>query len=201
VDDAIGIVLLDHIPLGIDRVSAAGSHCAHVAAGRRDQCLWASASDITCPLGRFNLGLDPQDDPVVETLIATLLEWGYAADPTAARYFISGLVPIPYGDPILVYGPPDRLPHEPDITLRIVTPEAAMRWIIESAGSSGVRAVGDMSGLGAVCGECTAFPLQSGRVCVSVGCPGSRRELALDPTELLLAIPRAQEHVLPLDVL
>jgi uncharacterized protein (DUF169 family) len=191
---------LDHIPLGVDRVDSPASHCAHVSAARRGTPYWAAEGDITCPLARFNLGLDPPDDAVLDRLVDQLLAWEFTDDRAAARFFLSGLLPLPHGDPILVYGPPAALPREPDVTIHVVGPEEAMKRILERARSRGVRALGDMGGLGAVCGECTAFPLHSGRSCVSVGCPGSRRALALAPTELLLAEPRTHQHELTLDV-
>jgi uncharacterized protein (DUF169 family) len=200
VNNAIGVLVLDHIPLGVDRVAAPGSHCAHVATARAGHARWASGDDITCPLARFNLGLDPPDAATIERLCATLIEWDYAEDSAVARLFVSGLVPLPHGDPILVYGPRDRLPREPDVTIHILSPEGAMHHLIDQARRSGVRALGDISGLGAVCGECTAFPLHSARACVSVGCLGSRGTLSLEPCHLLLAVPAALQQDLALDV-
>lgn len=197
----IGLVLLDHIPLGIDRVPAPGRHCAHAALARRGACVWASPRDLSCPLARFNLGIEAPTDAVQDALAETLFEWGYAPDVTAARLFVAGLTPLPQGNRIIVYGPVEALPRDPDVTLHVVTPRLAMERIIRRLTEGALRATGDMSGAGAFCGECTAFPLQSGRIALSVGCPGSRRELMLDEAELMFAVPRAVATEIPLDVI
>ncbi|UCF10290.1 MAG: DUF169 domain-containing protein [Candidatus Bipolaricaulota bacterium] len=196
----IGILLLDHIPLGVDRVDAPGRHCTHAATAQAGACVWASDQDISCPLARFVLGLDPASPEVIDALAAEIVDWGFAADEHLARQFVGGLWTIPHGEKILVYGPPDRLPDEPDVTIEILTPHEAMRALVSNTHRAGLRALGDMSGVGALCAECTAYPLHSERVAISVGCPGSRRELALDPDKLLMATPRVHSERLTLDV-
>jgi uncharacterized protein (DUF169 family) len=54
---------------------------------------------------------------------------------------------------------------------------------------TGEKSDGYVSGIGALCGECTALPLRTKKAAISVGCDGSRREAFLTPEEMFLAIP------------
>ena len=54
---------------------------------------------------------------------------------------------------------------------------------------TGQRTQGIASGVGGMCGECTAIPLMTGRANISLGCGGSRPNARLNPDQLLLALP------------
>jgi len=59
----------------------------------------------------------------------------------------------------------------------------------ESCARTGERIEASLSGIGAACGECTAYPLVVGRANISVGCNGSRPGVGLKNKELLFALP------------
>ncbi len=186
---AIGIAVLDYLPLGVDRAETASRHCTFVGEARRGRVLWASAEDVTCLLARFNLGLDLPDERTLEALAATLVGWGTAKDLKTARRFLSLLSPLPFGERVFVYAPLEALPFPPDLVLRILRPEEAMRRLYALVAATGERAHSASGGPGALCGDCTALPLLTGRPALSAGCRGSRREVSLAEEELFLALP------------
>ena len=191
--NTIGIAVLDHLPLGIEHVAAPGRHCTFVGQARQGQAVWASDEDITCPLARFTLGLDPPDAETVGRVSATLVEWSAAKDAETAGRFLSSLLRLPFGSRVFVYGPPEAIPFPADLVLRVVRPEEAMRRLHDLAAATGELAEGRTGGIGALCGDCTALVLVLGRAALSAGCPGSRREAFLDQDELFLSFPQRLE--------
>jgi len=81
------------------------------------------------------------------------------------------------------------MPVPPDLVLLILNPEEVFRHVLSITASTGERSDGLVGGIGALCGECTALPLQTKKAAISVGCDGSRREAFLSPKEMFLAIP------------
>jgi len=187
--EKIGIALLDQIPQGIERVASPGRHCTFIGRARKGEILWARGEDFTCPLARYNLGIDPPDESTMEKLAATLVSWGDVRDLETAHRFIAGLSPLPVSRRTFIYAPLDRMPVPPDLVLLILNPQEAFRHVLSITASAGERNDGLVGGIGALCGECTALPLQTKKAAISVGCDGSRREAFLSPKEMFLAIP------------
>jgi len=185
----IGIALLDQIPQGIERVASPGRHCTFIGRARKGEIFWACVEDFTCPLARYNLGIDPLDESTVEKLAATLIGWGDVRDLETAHRFIAGLSPLPVSRRTFIYAPLDRMPVPPDLVLLILNPEEVFRHVLSITASTGERSDGLVGGIGALCGECTALPLQTKKAAISVGCDGSRREAFLSSKEMFLAIP------------
>jgi len=187
--DTVGIAVLDHLPLGVDHVAAPGSHCAFVGQAREGQAVWAAGQDITCSLARFNLGIDPPNEETIAPLVEILLRWDGAKDEETARRFISELRPLPFGKRAFVYASLPRMPFPPDLVIRILPAEAAMLTVRGISRLTGRRSEGRIGGVGALCSECTAIPLLCEHAAVSLGCPGSRREVSLEKDELFLSTP------------
>ncbi|MCK4356956.1 DUF169 domain-containing protein [Candidatus Bipolaricaulota bacterium] len=189
----IGIALLDQIPQGIERVASPGRHCTFIGRARKGEILWACGEDFTCPLARFNLGIDPPDESTTETLTvtlaATLVGWGDVRDLETAHRFIAGLSPLPVSKRTFIYAPLDKIPVSPDLVILILNPQEVFRHALSITASTGDRSDGLVGGVGALCGECTALPLHIKSATISVGCEGSRREAFLSPKEMFLAIP------------
>lgn len=185
----IGIALLDQIPQGIERVASPGRHCTFIERARKGEILWARGEDFTCPLARFNLGIDPPDESTMEKLAATLVSWGDVRDLETAHRFIAGLYPLPVSKRTFLYAPLNKMPVIPDLVLLILNPEEAFDHVLALTRMTGEKSGGHVSGIGALCGECTALPLQTKKAAISVGCDGSRREAFLSPKEMFLAIP------------
>jgi uncharacterized protein (DUF169 family) len=185
----IGIALLDQIPQGTERVASPGRHCTFIGRARKGEILWAREEDFTCPLARYNLGIDPQNESATETLAATLVDWGDVRDLETAHRFIAGLSPLPVSKRTFIYAPLDKMPVSPDLVLLILNPQEAFKHVLTLTRMTGERSGGHVSGIGALCGECTTLPLRTKKAAISVGCGGSRREAFLSPEELFIAIP------------
>ncbi len=185
----IGITLVDQTPQEIERVASPGRHCTFIGRARKGEILWARGEDFTCPLARYNLGIDPPDESTMETLAETLVSWGDVRDLETAHRFIAGLSPLPVSKRTFIYAPLDKMPVPPDLVLLILTPQEAFDHVLSFTRMTGERSGGHVSGIGALCGECTALPLQTKKAVISVGCGGSRREAFLSPEEMFLAIP------------
>jgi uncharacterized protein (DUF169 family) len=188
-EEKIGIALLDHIPQGIERVASPGRHCTFIGRARKGEILWACGEDFTCPLARFNLGIDPPDESTMEKLAVTLVDWGDIRDLETAHRFIAGLSPLPVSRRTFIYAPLDKMPVPPDLVLLILNPEEVFDHVLALTRMTGERSDGLVGGVGALCGECTALPLQTEKAAISVGCGGSWREAFLSPKEMFLAIP------------
>lgn len=187
--DTLGIAILDHLPLGVEHINTPGRHCTFVGQAREGKLQWAAGIEITCPLARFNLGLDTSDRQTIETLAGVIVGWNAAKDLETARHFIETLTPLPFGERVFVYGPLPALPFPPDLVLLILRPKEAMEELLLITTLTGVRSDALAGGLGALCGECTAAPLLRNGAVLSPGCPGSRREAFLGETELFLSLP------------
>ena len=188
-NDTLGIAILDHLPLGVEHISTPGRHCTFVGQARQGELLWAAGMEITCPLARFNLGLDPPNQETIEALAGVIVDWGDAKDLETARRFIEGLSPLPFGERVFVYGPLSAMPFPPDLVLRILRPREAMEHILSITETTGAQSESHVGGLGALCGECIAVPLLTQRAVLSPACPGSRREAFLAEDEMLLSMP------------
>jgi uncharacterized protein (DUF169 family) len=187
--DTVGIAILDHLPLGVDHVTEPGQHCTFFGRAREGHAMWAAGDDITCPLARFNLGIDPPNEETIAHLAETIVSWGAAKDGVTARRFIAGLLPLPFGRRIFVYAPLETMPFPPNLVVRVLSAAEGMREIHSVTALTGRRTEGQMAGVGGLCGECTAFLLHCEHTAVSLGCSGSRREAALDEGELFFAVP------------
>jgi len=188
-EEKIGIALLEHSPEGIERTLIPGRHCTFIGRARKGEILWACREDFTCPLARYNLGIDPPDESTTETLAETLVSWGDVRDLETAHRFIAGLSPLPVSKSAFIYAPLDKIPVSPDLVLLILNPQEAFDHVLSLTRMTGEKSDGHVSGIGALCGECTALPLHTKKAAISVGCGGSRRETFLTPEEMFLAIP------------
>ena len=188
-EEKIGITLLDQIPQGIERVALPGRHCTFIGRARKGEILWACGDDFTCPLARYNLGIDPPDESTMEKLAETLVGWGDTRDLETAHRFIAGLSPLSVSERTFLYAPLDKMPISPDLVLLLLTPQEAFNHVLSLTRMTGERSDGHIGGVGALCGECTALPLYTKKAAISVGCEGSRREAFLSPKEMFLAIP------------
>jgi uncharacterized protein (DUF169 family) len=54
---------------------------------------------------------------------------------------------------------------------------------------TGKRTEAVLSGVGAMCGECTAIPILTGKTNISLACGGSRPQTKLEDGELFVALP------------
>ena len=191
--DAVGIALVDAVPSGVARVAAPSRHCTLVGLARRGQTLCATSDDINCPIARFVLGCD-LTKMGSEAAAATFVESKLAEDAAAARRLVEGFRVLEPRRRVFVYFPFDGAPIPADVVVRFLHPEEAMRRMRALVTATGERTEVRTAGSAAMCADCTASPLITGRAALSPGCPGSRREVPIAQDEVLLSFPARLER-------
>ncbi len=191
--DAVGIAVRDEAPSGVARVAAPSRHCTLVGLARKGQTVFATSDDISCPIARFVLGCDPTERGS-EAAAATLVESKLAKDHDAALRFAAGFRVLDPRRRVFVYFPIEGAPVPADVVVRFLHPEDAMRRLRALVTATGERAEVRTAGSAAMCADCTASPLLTGRASFSPGCPGSRREVPIAPDEVLVSFPASLER-------
>lgn len=184
--DAVGIAVVETPPADVDHVASPARHCTFVGQARQGKTIWASSDDINCPIARYILGCDATAatrDPA----LASFLESKLMSDLDAAGRFLDGFRALEPRPRVFVYFPLDAAPVTPDVVVRFLRPDDAMRELRAFVTATGERADVRTAGSAAMCGDCTAGVLVSGRPTFSPGCPGSRREVPIASEEVLVA--------------
>jgi uncharacterized protein (DUF169 family) len=185
----IGITVLNAAPVGVPRVTAPDRHCALVGLAREGKTFYAGNEDISCPLARFNLGLDPKTEEHSAELAQILVNWNDAENQKIALCYLKSATTLEVGEKYLCYFPLPSSDLAPDVVVKMGSPEEFMPLVRTMTRLTGRRTPGIASGVGAMCGECTAIPIVTGGPNISLGCGGSRPHARLDPDQLLLALP------------
>ena len=201
----IGIAIVKKEPVGIERVKSPDKHCHFVGQAREGAILYARNEDISCPLARFYLGLEKKNlkdlsRTLVKELSQTLVNWDDAIDEKVALSYLNSGHCLKEGEKYIVYFPypiprldAKRLTGQEnlkaDIIIIIDNPQEIMALVQKFSRTTGKRIKASISGIGAICGECTAYPLITGQANVSLGCYGSRPGVNLSKEELFLSIP------------
>ncbi len=173
-------------PPEVAQLSKDDKYCTFMGLARTKGPFCVAAENITCPLARFHLGIDKPD---LNALARTLVDWSDAADQATGLKFLRSAPRMEGSFRHVVYcgGPTDGL--KADIVVRICSPAEAQAIVRRYSAKTGDRVNSPLSGIGAACGECTAYVLTAGAPVVSVGCAGSRRGIGLQEDELLIAAP------------
>lgn len=185
----IGITLFNAAPVGVPRVTAPDRHCGLVGLAREGKTFYARDEDISCPLARFNLGLGPKTEENLAELAQTLVSWNDAENKEVALRYLKSATTLNVGEKYLCYFSLPNSDLTPDVVVKIGSPEVFMPLVRTMTRLTGRRTPGIASGVGAMCGECTAIPIVTGGPNISLGCGGSRPHARLDPDQLLLALP------------
>ena len=77
-----------------------------------------------------------------------------------------------------------------DVLLLFLNPARAMRLVQAMSYHNGQPLVFSNSGTVSVCGECTVTPFNTKRLCLSIGCKGSRKHSRYTEDEMVIGIPR-----------
>ncbi|MDP8213849.1 MAG: DUF169 domain-containing protein [Candidatus Euphemobacter frigidus] len=181
----VGITFTDQPPPGIVYLNIRDKHCRFIGRARRE-AFYIRAEDISCPLARFYLGIGRTK---LKELARTLVGWGDAADLAAGLAYLKTGSCFSRSSPYLVYFPYPRGDIKPAVLITIGTASEIQISVQEICARTGMRIKSSLSGIGAACGECTAYPLVTGQANVSVGCNGSRPGIGLKSGELLFALP------------
>ena len=186
----IGIKITTNKPDEINRVKINRSYCAFVGEARKDKIFYTSNQDIDCPLARFNLGLEKFNEKKLNNLASTLVAWNDAENREKAHQYLKKSNTLDYNEKYILYIPLNQAPDiEPDIVMKIGTPQEFMPIIREITKLKGDWTESFISGVGGMCGEATAIPLKKGKVNISLGCSGSRPHGKLNKGELIMALP------------
>jgi len=176
-------------PRGIDRTRKRGTHCSFVGRALSGDTFYAENSDVTCPLAQYNLGLVDPGKVNLGNLARILVGWGDAVNVSTGIRYLKGRPRQRYGKKYIIYFPIPRQDIVPDVTIVMGTPYELMYLVREMTCAAGENLDCAVGGVGAMCGECTAVPMVTGRPNVSLGCTGCRPSLGLGSERLLLAIP------------
>ena len=190
----IGIAIVKKEPVGIERVKSPDKHCYFVRRAREGAILYARNEDISCPLARFYLGLERKNlrnlsRTLVKELSQTLVRWDDAIDEKVALSYLNSGHCLKEGEKYIIYFPYPTKNLKADVVIVIDNPQEIMALVQRFSRTTGKRIKASMSGIGAMCGECTAYPLITGQANVSLGCYGSRPGVNLKKEELFLAFP------------
>jgi uncharacterized protein (DUF169 family) len=187
--DEVGLVISATKPVGLSRITSSEHHCSFVGFAREGRTFYAQNEDISCPLARFNLGLDQVTPERLGELARTLVSWSDAQNEEIALRYLKSATTLDVSEKYICYFPMENTKMVPDVVVKIGSPEEFMPILRTITRLSGRRVQGVASGVGAMCGECTAIPMVTGNPNISLGCGGSRPHARLAPDQLLLALP------------
>ena len=183
--DLVGISLCDHHPVNFIELDIHDKHCRFVGKARR-KAFYIRSGNISFPLARFYLGIGETN---MEELARTLVEWNDAVDTDAAYAYLKAGLRLENSPRYIAYFPYPTEDVKPDVLILIGDADEVQRLVQSFCARTGRRIKASLSGIGAACGECTAYPLVTEHANVSVGCNGSRPGINLKRGELLLAFP------------
>ena len=188
----VGISFRDEVPVGIPMAKFQSQHCHFIGKAREGDIFYAQKEDISCPLARFYLGIGNTD---LRSLSRILVGWDDSIDEEIALEYLRSARNLKAGKNYIVYFPYPQENLKPDVIIKIGTSNEIMAIIQRFSSLTGRRVDASLSGIGAACGECTAYPLITERENVSLGCYGSRPGIGLKEGELLLAFPASSRMV------
>jgi uncharacterized protein (DUF169 family) len=150
---------------------------------------YSQNDDISCPLARFNLGLKEFDENMTNGLIRSLIGWGDAKTEEIGMKYLKTRVPLKLGDKYIIFFPYPDTEYEPDVIIEFINPGNLMAKVRRHTYLTGEPVNCTASGVGSLCGECTAIPLTTKKPTISLGCNGTRERAKLENNELILAVP------------
>lgn len=182
----VGISFHQAVPTGLQQLTAKDEHCRFIGRARQGRPFYIPAENISCPLARFHLGIGKPD---LKGLARTLVAWADAVDQQTGLKFLKSAYRVSQPCKYITYFSYPGNGLKPDVIIRICNAEKIQQIVQRYSSLTGERVNSAISGIGAACGECTAYVLMTGLPIVSVGCNGSRPGINLAADELLLAAP------------
>jgi len=173
--------------LGFARPAEPLHYCAAVMLAADGATFTITRADISCDTSPRTLGLEPgfYDDDFIESYVTGGL---YADRPRADLVLAS--VPVLAGTRAVEVAPLDAFPSDrpPDAIIIAATPYAAMR-LVQAAAYRGHSVRNKPIGMHGICAECTAGPVTTGEVSVSLLCSGTRHVAGWPESELAVGVP------------
>jgi uncharacterized protein (DUF169 family) len=188
-EQPVAIAFLESPPDGVARSSEpAPSACTFWRRGQK-KVFYATAEDhYNCPIGLMTMGfpLSAEKGEQAQSLVATMAGLQYFNPAEVAH-----LPAIKKSHQVIVYGPLDEFPVDPDLILLLLSPYQSML----ASEALGRVTWSDSLQLG-VFGRpaCAALPKaeQIESPTISLGCIGARTYIDLPQDEMLLVVPATQ---------
>ncbi len=185
----IGIKITTEKPDNIPRTTSPREYCSFIGIARTGLKFYTESFDISCPLARYNLGINQLDKAKKDSLLRYLIGWGDAKTEEIGIKYIESLTPLPYEEKFIIYFPYPDKEFEPDVTIEFSTPGKLMAKVRRHTYLTGEPIICSTSGVGSLCGEATAKPILTKKSVISLGCTGSRAGAKLPHDQLILAVP------------
>lgn len=184
-----GIKINEEKPDKISCIDDEARFCEYVGRAREGSSFCLTVNNISCPLARYNLGLEEHDKQKLEELARTLVSWGDADNRKRALNYLQETPVLDYGEKYISVFPLDMGIKRPDLVILFMTPDKLMPLAREVAKKTGDWNSYYMSGVGGMCAEVTAIPMVTGKLNFSLGCGGSRPHGRLEEDQLLSGLP------------
>ncbi|MFO8008740.1 MAG: DUF169 domain-containing protein [Candidatus Brocadiia bacterium] len=162
-------------------------YCAFIGRARRGERFCVPAENISCPLARFHLGVGRTS---LDELADTLVGWGDAADRQRGLRFLEEATRLQRDFSHIAFFPTPVPGIAADLLVLACQAETAQPIVRRHTARTARPIHSPVSGVGAACGECTAYVLERGEPVVSLGCGGSRPAIGLAPGEVLISAPQ-----------
>lgn len=185
----IGIKITEEEPDKISCIDDEARFCEFVGRAREGKSFYLTVDNISCPLARYNLGLEKHDNQKLEKLARILVSWGDAGNRKKALKYLQETQALDYGKKHISIFPLNKRIYKPDLVILFKTPDELMPLARGIAKDTGEWNCYHMSGVGGMCAEATANPLVTGEPNFSLGCGGSRPHGRLKESQLLSGLP------------
>jgi uncharacterized protein (DUF169 family) len=190
----IGIKIITNKPGNIIKTTSPCEYCSFIEMARTDLKFYTDSADITCPLARFNLGIEDLDEAKKDALVRYLIGWGDAKTEEIGIRYLDSLTPLPVEEKYIIYFPYPDEELDPDLIIEFSTPGKILAKVRRHTYLTGEPILCSVSGVGSLCGEATAKPILKKKPTISLGCIGSRSGVKLPPDELILAVPAEEKE-------
>ena len=188
--DIVGISFKEYKPVRIPLLDSKDKHCHFIGEARTREAFYIPKENINCPLARFYLGIEKSD---LKELSSILVTWNDAVSREVGMNYLKTAIIIEHPKNYIVYFSYPEYDLKPDIIVKVGDSEETQILLQRFSSLTGKRVNASLSGIGAACGEYTAYPYVTGKINVSVGCYGSRPRVNLKEEELFLACPYNSE--------
>jgi uncharacterized protein (DUF169 family) len=190
----VGIKISTERPEDIMRTENVTEYCTFVGIARTGMRFYSQNDDISCPLARYNLGLQEFDENTTNGLIRSLIGWGDAKTEDVGMKYLETRIPLKLEEKFIIFFPYPDKDYEPDIIIEFTNPGNLMAKVRRHTYLTGEPINCTASGVGALCGECTAIPKTTKKPTISLGCNGTRERAKLENNELILAVPSEKKE-------
>jgi uncharacterized protein (DUF169 family) len=153
--------------------------------------LLLKGEDISCPAAAEILGLAHCDRcPLGECLKELTVNGRFTDEQSALRALSS--IPRLQAKPNSIILSANLV--DPDVYIYYLRPKDFMKVVQNYQKSSGEELTTDISSVMPVCGNCTVRPYVTNRICISFGCPDSRKYGGITDDKLVVGVPSQKEN-------